>query len=303
MSQSRAYARTRALAKSVWRWRPFVSARARLRTIGAREAHLVPIRWHGRGMPPPVLGEKLCILVTYHPGNAPSPRSLLQAKRWQAAGYRVILVVATDSDGPPLEPLDDYHVLARLNQGYDFGAWAGAIHHVPGLTRAAIVALANDSVFGPGDGFEELLARVESSNADVIGAVESFEERWHLQSFLIFYKPAALRNPAFLDFWSRVRLGVRQQVIDAYELTFAERMRDAGLKVEALYSGKTANPTLHNWRDAVEQGFPFVKRQLFRDKKFKSDLTGWRQFLGARGFDVKAIEDDLDGSHVAKRTD
>jgi hypothetical protein len=284
------------LVDAITRFGPFVDARVIARNVTAlatgrpRRANRIGIKL--RSSLPDVGKQKVCLFAAYSPTGEVSERVRYQANRWTAAGYIVIISLASDGD-TGIAP-DFPNVIVRPNTGYDFGSWVCAIHGVEGVESATILALVNDSMFGPNDHFAAMLARAEESDADVIGAVESHEERWHLQSFLIFFKPKALASPAFWRFWAGVRaFDLRQHVIDAYELPLAQRMRDGGLIVESLFSASAfdLNPTIRDWRGLIERGFPFVKRQVLRDGI--GDLTGWRAWLAANGFDVAMIERDL----------
>jgi lipopolysaccharide biosynthesis protein len=122
------------------------------------------------------------------------------------------------------------------------------------------VVTANDSLYGPFAGFAGLVARLRASAADVVGLTESLEIRRHFQSYLLAFKPRALRSAAFRAFWRGVRVGGRQEVIDRYELALVDRMEAAGLTAEALFPAGQGrnNPTLTDWRALIVDGFPYI---------------------------------------------
>jgi lipopolysaccharide biosynthesis protein len=183
-------------------------------------------------------------------------------------------------------------LLVRRNIGYDFGSWRAGLTASPQIARASLLALANDSVYGPLDGFDAMLARVDASQADIVGVIESFERLHHLQSFLVFYKPAALHAPAFRQFWKIVSIGGREDVIVQRELRFLFDMLLANIKVDVLFPserGSTLNPTLCRWRELLDAGFPFIKVQLLRENPKGADIDGWEIELTKRGYDPAAV--------------
>ncbi|MGI4730138.1 MAG: rhamnan synthesis F family protein [Janthinobacterium lividum] len=239
----------------------------------------------------PTLGrdERWCLLVTVLRNGRVVPHALHQARTWVAEGFRLILIAVTDEidsplDGEPAALADG--ILLRANQGYDFGAWSAAIQALPALHDAALLVTTNDSMFGPLDGFRALLDRVYASDADLIGLTDSNYHRRHFQSYLLFYKPHALRHVAFWRFWRRIRTGDRWMVIVRYETRLLKVFTHAGLSGEVLFptSGGPA-ATLKGWKALVERGFPFVKVQLLRDNPFDDDIADWETFLQRRGYD------------------
>lgn len=268
---------------SFWRRR----LHARLRALFAAKPAAVPGQW--RDTPAPLDDRRVVLFVTYAAHARITQNARHQVAAWQREGFEVVTIVVVDDlalAGGETYPGD--RVLVRLNVGYDFGAWASAIVTLPGIDRAALLAIANDSVYGPTVDFSQMLRRVADSPADVVGATDSYEQTYHLQSYLLFFKPRALRDPAFMRFWRAVRIGDRQQVIDLYETALARRFRRAGLAVEALYPTAPTfrgNRTLTDWKGLLDAGFPFIKAQLVRDNPFQADIGGWAERMVAGGYD------------------
>lgn len=248
----------------------------------------------------PVIGDqdRYCFFVTYAPHGVVPAHSLFHARSWSEQGFKVLVIVVVDNlrgyvAGPELDFADA--VCVRANRGYDFGAWAAAIVRTPGLARLRLLALVNDSVYGPFRKFPAMLQRVESGGADVVGATESHQITYHLQSYMLFFRQTALRNPAFLKFWRGVKTGGREFVIWNYELKLTARMQQAGLRTEALFpvTREDCNPTLRYWRELVLNGFPFIKAQLLRDNPTGVDLSGWETIVSAEGFDPGIVQHHL----------
>lgn len=262
---------------------------ARSPYAGGPSNRAIAARWLRR--PDVAPGAEVCLFVTIARGGAVAPHALFHARAWAEAGFRtVVIVVADDLDSFVDDGSLDFAagVLLRRNRGYDFGAWAGAINRLPALKSASLVALVNDSLLGPFSTFCAMLARVRASDADFLAATESLEVTRHFQSFLMFFKPTALRSKAFRSFWRGIRSGDRDFVIDRYELRLLGRMEAGGLKCEALYvSNPTTdtNPTLMIWDELVDAGFPYVKVKLLTDNPYRLTLDGWPDRMRQWGFD------------------
>jgi Rhamnan synthesis protein F len=134
-------------------------------------------------------------------------------------------------------------VIVRRNIGYDFGAWRDAVDFL-GLPRAETeeVIFANDSVFGPLMPLGDTLRRLNYANVDVWGLTDSWQVRYHLQSFFMAFGPAALRAEAFRKFWRSVRpVPAKFYVVRTYEVGVTQAMMKGGLRCAALwgYEGLT----------------------------------------------------------------
>lgn len=127
--------------------------------------------------------------------------------------------------------------IIRRNVGYDFGAWRDAIDHL-GLPRAETqeIICANDSVFGPLTPLGDTLRRLNYAKADIWGLTESWQRRYHLQSFFIAYGPKAIRAEAFRKFWQSVRpVPVKAYIVKEYEVGVTHAMIRGGLSCAALW--------------------------------------------------------------------
>ncbi|MDE1896284.1 MAG: lipopolysaccharide biosynthesis protein [Rhodospirillales bacterium] len=128
-------------------------------------------------------------------------------------------------------------VLVRRNIGYDFGAWADALHHL-GLPRADTqeIIFANDSVFGPLLPLGDVLRRLNYEKSDIWGLTESWQVRYHLQSFFLAFGPKALRAEAFAKFWNAVRpVPAKAYIVHKYEVGITQAMMMGGLSCNALW--------------------------------------------------------------------
>lgn len=194
-------------------------------------------------------------------------------------------------------------VLVRRNIGYDFGAMREGLEACA-LPRpnTEMVLIVNDSVYGPLAPLDEMLARIDFNAADVWGAAESWQRRYHLQSFFLAAGRKALESKAWKQFWSRVRpVQSKPWVIWHYEIGLTRKLIASGLRCAAIWSyqdvvrdvdtslleedefkdplfasrkihanrirqanvgRRPLNPTADLWRQMLRARFPFIKREL-----------------------------------------
>jgi lipopolysaccharide biosynthesis protein len=220
-------------------------------------------------------GTELCLFVTHATQPALKAHVVTHVEHLLEAGFRVALIVNTDLaldaiqvEPPLLARLDALYV--RQNVGFDFAAWAhgwSLCGSPAGLDRLLWV---NDSIVGPlsNPAFTVLMQRLRASSADMVGLTESVQSRHHLQSFFLAFGRRALQSAALRDILDHMyALPTKEMVIDAYETRITQRLRTAGLTVEALFPALdddrwSSNDTFYHWADLIRAGFPFIKTSV-----------------------------------------
>lgn len=287
------------------------------------------------------LGSKVALFVHFDGQGAVRRHVLDYVTALHDAGFSVVFVTNSgrlrDDSMAALQAVCA-SVLVRRNIGYDFGAMREGLERLQ-LPRpeTETLVIANDSVYGPLRPLDEVLARVDLDVADLWGATESWQRRYHLQSFFLVAGRAAMTNPAWHAFWKGVRpVRSKHWVVSRYEVGLTQQLLRAGLRCAALWpyqdlvrgidpgllDGELSspsdpyinvrrihvsrirhavvermplNPTAELWRQLLEAGFPFIKRELLRDNPAKVvDIADWRDVVRERlGGDTTAIERDL----------
>ena len=128
-------------------------------------------------------------------------------------------------------------IFVRRNTGYDFGAWRDVIKalDLPASDTKELI-IANDSMYGPLRQLDRMLAQVDYAEADIWGLTESWQYRYHLQSFFLAFGEKALRSPAFGKFWNDViPTPFKTFIVREYEVGFTQKMLKAGLKCRAIW--------------------------------------------------------------------
>ncbi|WP_419825242.1 glycosyltransferase [Sphingomonas sp.] len=258
----------------------------RRRAWDARVEIVKPLRFEAGG--------EIALYVTHSATGALKPHVARTLRLLIAEGVQVLLIAATER---PLDLPSELLALAagvivRENVGYDFAAWAHALHLLPELWSAGTLILANDSVVAADARIAPLIADVRASVADAVALTASLEYRWHAQSYFLALKPAALSSFSLQRFFREVRIAEdKNAVIRDYEVPLAGEIEGAGLRLDILYPAQAAfNPMLRGWRELVDRGFPFVKVLLLAGAFPDVNVEGWRTTLARAGFDVPLIE-------------
>ncbi len=256
------------------------------------------------------LGPRVALFCHFDAHGAVRADTLRYLAALHDAGFSIVAVSNSGSLRP--DAMTALHslcaaVLVRRNVGYDFCAWREGLERL-GLPRGdtELLLLANDSVYGPLHPLTPLLARIASGGADVWGLTDSEQIRFHLQSYFLAANAAALRSDAWRRFWRSVRpVPSKHLMIRCYEVGLTQRLSRAGLRCQALWpltsmqlpdrASTTVNPTHDLWRQLLDAGFPFIKRELVRDNPARvADAEEWREVVGVMDqAGLAEIEQDL----------
>ncbi len=152
-------------------------------------------------------------------------------------GFEVVFV----SNAPKLPDSEIARVLPycalvahRANRGHDFGAYRDGIALV-NLDSIDQLLISNDSVYGP---LYDLSETFEKCTPDVAmwGITDSWEMRYHVQSYFLVFNKLAIDHPKFRKFWSNMILvRNRDWVIRQYELGLTKTCIEAGLLCKAVF--------------------------------------------------------------------
>jgi len=254
----------------------------------------------------PTIGPRVALVCHYDPAGRLREDLLRCCRDLRDAGFSPVLVSNSGALRP--EALAAAQtvcacVLVRRNLGWDFCAWRDAMQQLA-LPRPETqqLLLLNDSVYGPLRPLAPLLADLRDTSG-LWGMTDSHERGFHLQSWFLLAQADVLHSRTWQRFWRRVRpVPSKWLVVGRYEVGLTQTLLRAGFPCRALF-GRTgglgaegANPTLHGWRELLDAGLPFIKRELLRDNPAAAaDLAGWRSRVAeiAGPALVRAIEADL----------
>ncbi|SEM87006.1 rhamnosyltransferase [Nitrosospira multiformis] len=196
------------------------------------------------------------------------------------AGFDIVFISSSSMiSGSDLEKLSRccIAIINRENKGYDFYGWKTALEKYPEYREHSGLLLANDSVLGPLFSIDNIIARLEGSEADIVGMTDSFRFYPHLQSYFLYCKKKAVSSDEFLRFFAEIEvLEFKLAIVRRYEVGFS-RFLSRRFRLAALYSlGQVLAPTdyhqrplqwvestFHLWKPLItEFGFPFLKKSM-----------------------------------------
>ncbi len=194
------------------------------------------------------------------------------------AGFKTVVISACEAP----EPLRWVHglpprttVLRRPNLGHDFGSWAAALARLPQVVRAPRVILTNDSMVGPFRSLQWELRLMERHPVDVWGMTTGTQVLPHLQTFFLYFRDGVLCDRPLRDFWARVRPHeTKWETVVANELGLAQLMSRERYTWGSAYSAPAPgepNRSMAGWESLLDDGFPFVKRMLVADERYRHE--------------------------------
>jgi hypothetical protein len=189
---------------------------------------------------PVTLPPKVVLFMHFDRHGGVRPQLLSYMREFADSGRAVVFITNAGRLKPEAEAALRQicsAIIIRRNRGYDFGAWRDGIEHL-GLPRADTteLILVNDSVFGPLRPIGDILEKLDYGIADVWGLTESWQSRYHLQSFFLAFGPAALRSSAFAKFWAAVYpVPAKSYIVKIYEVGITQAMLKGGLRCAAVW--------------------------------------------------------------------
>lgn len=217
----------------LWRVMPYLSY--------LRNRHVSPVQavlsWPETK---PVLGPRVVVFVHFDSSGEVRPYVQHYVRSLNDAGCSVLFVSnAGKLRAEAIESIKPFcaGILVRRNVGYDFAAMREGLSHF-GLPHAntEMLIIVNDSVYGPLIPLNDMLARIDFEKADFWGATESWQSRYHLQSFFMVAGPRLMRHEAWSSFWDNVySVPNKRWVITRYEVGITQWMLKRGIRCAAVW--------------------------------------------------------------------
>lgn len=186
------------------------------------------------------VGPRVCVFVHWDGGGDVRDHVLHHIRSLAQVGLSIVFVTNSGFLRPAaMAALQEVcaGVIVRRNIGYDFGAWREGFETLR-LPRpdTTMVVMANDSVYGPIRPLDDVLAAVDFGKADIWGCTDSWQTRYHLQSYLIAFSPHVVASDAWRAFWATVRpTWSKAWLIRLYEIGLTQSMLRAGFTCRAIW--------------------------------------------------------------------
>lgn len=246
----------------------------------------------------------VCIFAAYSSGKRLSDATCTYIEQFKKHDFIVILCIAID-DLNSVFNIDNLYsvdgIIIRENTGFDFSSWSSALRILPVCRNARRLVFANDSVFVLPDLFPDFINRLRSAEFDFFGVTDSYEYKYHVQSYLFGIRNISQCHSAVYDFFCNMPVySSKIDVIRQLEVNLSSIMKnefDLSVGVifptDFLFAG--AHPDFKSklnvcnayWDLLVFMGSPFVKVELIRDNRARADIGHWRMLFERFGASVE----------------
>jgi hypothetical protein len=240
--------------------------------------------WPGGVIP---LGPDVALFAHFDRAGAVRPHILRYLVALGEAGLSVVVVSNAgrlQADAMAALQAVCAGVIVRRNVGYDFGAWGDGLRHL-GLPRAETrgVTLVNDSVYGPFAPLTPIIRRFDPAHADAWGLTDSWQRRYHLQSYFLWFGRAVLDSAAWRQFWANLRpLPSKHAIVRRYEIGLTQALLKAGLRCRAVWPYQALLATVGadvSWSREKDDEMPPPARLRQRQVRRVLEAAGYRSPL------------------------
>lgn len=222
------------------------------------------------------------VYLAYTPDGCLSSIHQKQINDYLAAGFNLITIINTPVWFSLKKNLQEDQTLAkskivmvRDNSGYDFGGWAQLLRVVSDFRGARTISFTNDSILTIDDiKLEKLRLKIRNTD-DAWFLTENRELQPHGQSYFFGFKENLLNSvvghlssiPIYREKWD---------LIFNVELHLSNIFTNSGLKVNFLFDVSSdkhviRDKSIKDWEELIQNGFPFLKIQLFQKDILKFD--------------------------------
>lgn len=238
------------------------------------------VRYCQRGLRSPDYDRPVCFFCSFDKESILRENVYHYLNQLARAGFDIVFISSSNAvSKADLRKLSEccIEIISRENRGYDFYGWKTGLEKYPQYRCHTGLLLANDSVIGPLFSIQDIIARLENHDADVVGMTDSFRFYPHLQSYFLYCKKPVIVSEEFIGFFRRVDvLEFKKAIIRRYEVGFS-RLLGHRFKFSALYDldsvmdrvqygdrpKRWTELTSHLWKPLLaEFKFPFLKKSL-----------------------------------------
>jgi hypothetical protein len=199
--------------------------------------------------------KRVAFVSTYHNANSFMLYQRTLFHSLADAGFVVVVVHASTVYDERMDTTTGpgCYTIMKRNIGYDFGSWAvGAFAIDALLDEVDEILLVNDSVIELESGvLGTLVARARATGADAVGATESYERQYHLQSYFIWLGPRLCRSSLLRAFMAGLSFSSdKETVIKEGELALTARIAGDGFRIACL---TPYEQVAQRWLDSLDR--------------------------------------------------
>lgn len=188
---------------------------------------------------PPAGRNRVCLYSHFDRDSLLAPHVLQALAAVSRLGFRIHFITTSRHLHPGvIEAVSPYcdRLIHKDNHGLDFGAWrlGWRLLDREGLDE---LLLLNDSVYGPLTDLTPIFARMDGEACDFWGITDSWDKKYHLQSYFLVIRRQLLASRVFDRFWDSFWLvNHKGYIVNRCEIGLTQRFLKAGFRPKALCS-------------------------------------------------------------------
>jgi hypothetical protein len=183
-------------------------------------------------------GQEICVFAHYDERGEVQPYVLDYADALLEEGVCILFVSSCETIvSNAQEKLRGrvWRLLCTRNRARDWGLYHIGVRLLEKGFPGHPIILVNDSVVGTMNPLSPLFEAARSGEAEITGAVDSWQHDWHLQSFFLYCNSRAVNSAAWREFWDSFRpLSQRAFIVNAHEIGFSRFLIGRGIRTKAL---------------------------------------------------------------------
>lgn len=158
---------------------------------------------------------------------------------------------------------------------YDFGSYKrglAAAKEKGWLDGAEELIFCNDSCFGPCFPLQEMFAKMDKTDCDFWGIVESREIQPHVQSYFWAFREKLFTSDLFKNFMDGIeKLSSPREIISKYEVPATAFFRKNGFTVKTYIDWDGSLPPTACPVTLLQKRCPLIKRKVFQRTKYAKE--------------------------------
>ena len=268
--------------------------------------------------------DKLCIFAHYDANDSIDDYVVVYLERLYLLGFKIVFVsTAVKLPDEEISKISNivFRVIRRKNIGYDFGSWKTGLDSIDDLGQYEKIVFCNDSVYGPLCDLKPIFETMDRRSLDMWSITDSYEHRYHLQSYFIVCNARLIKSEVFLKFWSGFKYysnELKKCIIKEYEIGMSSAVSRSGYKIgayigyfdllasiahgniecgeyiEKVMSSKV-NPSQILWKEAILlANSPFLKVNVVKhNRDAMKEWNSWASVVTSRGYNIELIVEPL----------
>lgn len=183
-------------------------------------------------------GNRVCLYSHFDRDSLVAPHVLQALAAVSRLGFRIHFITTSRHLHPEVvEAVSPFceKIIHKDNHGLDFGAWRLGWRLLGRETPLDELLLLNDSVYGPLADLGAVFDRMAGEPCDFWSITDSWDQKYHLQSYFLVFRRAVLASAAFEGFWDSFWLiNHKNHIVRRCEIGLTQRLLKAGFAPKAF---------------------------------------------------------------------